>query len=171
MTPQTPLPLGVPGNWQLKFDDEFNGTTLDLHKWQPNWYGASLTEPSSSGNHKGISCDSPSELSEGGGVLKMSATVGTCHAAGGPTYPYSASLINTYGKFMFTYGYMEARMYVPTNAQGIPEDMLTFSADGLNWPQDGESTRWRCSSRAGSFLRGISTAAVVRRAAACIWRT
>ena len=42
---------------------------------------------------------------------------------------------------MFTYGYMEARMYVPTNAQGIPEDMLTFWADGLNWPQDWRDRR------------------------------
>ncbi|HEX8227678.1 MAG TPA: hypothetical protein VF572_07460, partial [Candidatus Saccharimonadales bacterium] len=26
-------PLGIPGTWNIRFQDEFNGTTLDTSKW------------------------------------------------------------------------------------------------------------------------------------------
>jgi subtilisin-like proprotein convertase family protein len=35
----TPGPTTPPvsGSWTLKFADEFNGSSLDLNKWRPNW--------------------------------------------------------------------------------------------------------------------------------------
>ena len=38
-----PQPVGVGGSWTLKFADEFNGSSLDLNKWEPNWLAGSNT--------------------------------------------------------------------------------------------------------------------------------
>src|SRR3954447_17268110 len=40
-----PVPNGMAGPWTLKFSDEFNGTALDQTKWQPGWYGSTITSP------------------------------------------------------------------------------------------------------------------------------
>ena len=42
----TPQPLGQPpGDWNLIFSDEFNGTALDSTKWTPGWFGTGITGP------------------------------------------------------------------------------------------------------------------------------
>src|SRR5947209_7074339 len=38
------------GVWRLRFDDEFNGGRLDLHRWQPNWLGADAAQTTRSDN-------------------------------------------------------------------------------------------------------------------------
>ena len=42
------MPAGVPGDWTLKFDDEFNGTSLNTAKWSTGWYGSGITRPANS---------------------------------------------------------------------------------------------------------------------------
>lgn len=134
-----PLPLGVPGTWTLKFDDEFNGTSLDLSKWQPNWLGASNRAVTTPDNGSDRNCMDPAQVTEGGGVLNLSAVARTCLAAGGVSYPYASGLVNTDGKFSFTYGYMEARIYLPATAAGVPVNFPAFWANGTgSWPATGE---------------------------------
>lgn len=36
--PAGPVPNGPSGKWVQSFGDEFDGTTLDVKKWGPNWY-------------------------------------------------------------------------------------------------------------------------------------
>jgi beta-glucanase (GH16 family) len=135
----TPQPLGVTGQWSLSFDDEFNGGSLDLNNWNPNWFGTSTTLPSDPVGSSEQDCPSPSQLSEGAGDLSLGVAAGPCTTDNGKVYPYSGSLINTYGKFTFTYGFLEARVYVPSTSDGQLVNTLSFWADGTgNWPQTGE---------------------------------
>jgi hypothetical protein len=40
-----PVPRGDPGKWHLIFDDDFNGTSLDLAHWSTGWFGSGVTWP------------------------------------------------------------------------------------------------------------------------------
>jgi beta-glucanase (GH16 family) len=78
-------------------------------------------------------------VTEGGGDLSLGFALSSCTADNGKVYPYTGSLINTWGKFQFTYGFLEARIYAPTNASGQLINSLSFWADGTgNWPTTGE---------------------------------
>ncbi len=55
---------------------------------------------------------------------------------GGVTQPTASGLVSTAGKFNFTYGYMEARMWLPGSSSIA--DWPAFWADGQNWPSTGE---------------------------------
>ena len=67
----TPMPTGVPGDWTLKFDGEFNGTSLDTTKWSTGWYGSGITAPA---NSQEDDCYDPAQVAEGGGVLSLALT-------------------------------------------------------------------------------------------------
>ena len=62
------MPTGVPGDWTLKFDGEFNGTSLDTTKWSTGWYGSGITAPA---NSQEDDCYDPAQVAEGGGVLSL----------------------------------------------------------------------------------------------------
>jgi beta-glucanase (GH16 family) len=47
-------------------------------------------------------------------------------------------MVNTDGKYTFTYGAFEARIWVPSDANGSIADWPAFWADGQNWPTTGE---------------------------------
>ena len=64
----------------------------------------------------------------------MIAKSETC---GGKTRPYASGIVTTNGKFSFTYGFMEARVWVPGTG-GIIPDWPDVWLDGQSWPTDGE---------------------------------
>jgi hypothetical protein len=72
-TPSTLTPLGVPGNWTLKFDDEFSGTSVDYAKWQPNWLAWNNTAITPPDNSNDLNCMDPAQVTESGGVLNLTA--------------------------------------------------------------------------------------------------
>ena len=55
----------------------------------------------------------------------------------GKTYPYTTGAITTNGKFSFTYGAIEARIYLPGSG-GTIDNWPSFWTDGQSWPTDGE---------------------------------
>jgi beta-glucanase (GH16 family) len=125
------VPLGVPGSWTLSFDDEF--TSLNLSNWRPNWLGNSNTAVTQPVNSEEVECIDPAQSTVGGGVLTITAVQRGC--AG---HSYASGLLETNGHFDFTYGYMEARMFLPSDGAGGIADWPAFWADGANWPNDGE---------------------------------
>jgi beta-glucanase (GH16 family) len=80
-----------------------------------------------------VECIDPAQSTVAGGVLVMSAAQRSC---GG--YSYASGLLESNGRFNFTYGYMEARMRLPSDGAGGIADWPAFWADGANWPNDGE---------------------------------
>lgn len=135
--PTDPVPLGVGGTWNLKFSDEFNGTSLDLNKWRPNWLAGNDTAITKPVNDAELSCYDPKQVAVSGGVLSISAVAKNCTANNGTTYSYASGLIESYDHYQFTYGYMEAKMNLP--GTNTPVNWPAFWANGTgNWPTTGE---------------------------------
>ena len=118
------------------FDDEFDGGSLDLSKWQPNWLGAGNDSVTPPVNGEEASCYDPSQVSVSGGYLHLKAEARSC-TANGKTYSYASGLVNSRSHFTFTHGHLEARVFVPGN--GSAENWPAFWADGTGtWPSTGE---------------------------------
>jgi beta-glucanase (GH16 family) len=73
--------------------------------------------------------------------LNVTAEPSTC---GGATEPYTGALVTTNpddgrasGGFQYTYGVLEARVYIPADGALIA-DWPAVWADGQSWPTDGE---------------------------------
>ena len=132
----TPMPTGVAGDWTLEFDDEFSGTSLDTAKWSTGWGGGSgITPPV---NDSEDDCYDPAQVAEGGGALSLTLIRKSENC--GISAQYATGLISTDGKFNFTYGFIQARVWLP-GAPGNPDYVANWPGvwtDGQNWPQDGE---------------------------------
>ncbi len=126
------VPVGDSGRWSLIFDDEFDATSLDTNHWSTGWFGSGITQPVNPGE---LECYDPSQVSEGGGELALSL-IAKPEACGGVTRPYASGIVTTDGKFSFTYGYVEARVWLAGDAS--ISDWPAVWADGQTWPQDGE---------------------------------
>jgi beta-glucanase (GH16 family) len=129
-------PTGVRGDWKLAFDDEFNGTSLDTAKWSTGWYGSGITPPVDSTEDD---CYDPAQVSEGGGALGLTL-IRKSEDCGISDPVYATGLVSTQRKFSFTYGFIEARVWLPAVA-GDPGAVANWPdvwADGQSWPADGE---------------------------------
>lgn len=130
-----PQPTGIEGNWRMVFDDEFDGPTLDLNKWRPNWLGANdgaITPPV---NANEASCYDPAQVRVNGGRLILSAVARPCDG-----YRYASGMVESNGHFNFTYGVVEARLYFSNspNDDTVISGWPAFWLDGQKWPDDGE---------------------------------
>jgi beta-glucanase (GH16 family) len=126
-------PTGVGGKWSLRFDDEFNGAALDRSKWSTGWLAPGVTPPVNSDEQE---CYDPRRVSQSGGQLRLTVVSSPC-TVDGKTYAYRSGMINTDGKAEFTYGFFEARIYLP-GAGGTIVNWPAWWTDGQNWPADGE---------------------------------
>ncbi len=119
------------------FRDDFNGSTLDLSKWRPNWLAGTddaITKPVNSAE---LSCYDPAQVSVSGGSLHLRAVNRSCRANNGTTYPYASGLVESAHDFTFTYGRIEARIFVP--GSGAAANWPAFWANGTGtWPVTGE---------------------------------
>ncbi|MGN6608611.1 MAG: glycoside hydrolase family 16 protein [Jatrophihabitans sp.] len=128
--------------WTCSFDDEFDGTALDRHKWL-------VQTTSSYGYHSGAECfvDSPSNVSVSNGVLNLTARrvsqPFTCPAPGLPyTTQYTSGMVDTAGLFAQAYGRFEFRAKVPAAAvAGLQTSLWLYPVNGTkygSWPASGE---------------------------------
>lgn len=127
----------MPGRWKLIFDDEFDGTSLDTAKWLTGWLSSGITGPV---NDNEKECYDPSQVSVGGGSLslEMIAKIESC---GSNDPRFTSGLVNTDGKFSYTYGLLEARVWLPA-ANENPGRVANWPGvwtDGQDWPYDGEN--------------------------------
>ena len=132
----TPMPTGVPGDWTLKFDDEFNGTGLDTANWSTGWFGPGITSPV---NSQEEDCYDPAQVAESDGTLDLTL-IQKSEDCGISDPQYTTGLVSTKGKFSFTYGFIEARVRLPS-VPGNPGEAADWPGvwlDGQNWPEDGE---------------------------------
>jgi len=130
------MPTGVPGNWKLVFDDEFSGAGLDTSEWSTGWLGSGITGPV---NHKEPECYDPAQVTVGGGSLNLTL-VAKSESCGISDPEYATGLVNTAGKFTYTYGLLETRVWLPA-ANGAPNMVANWPSvwtDGQDWPYDGE---------------------------------
>jgi beta-glucanase (GH16 family) len=133
-------PWGDPGSWNLVFDDEFNEPSLDTGLWNTGWLSSGLTGPIDPAE---LECYSPAQDVVQGGELDLNLIaqpVSGCVVNGGPqttSANYVSGMVNTRGKFSYTYGFLEARVWLPGSAwAGV--DWPGVWEVGNPAPQDGE---------------------------------
>ncbi|MFT3739245.1 MAG: RICIN domain-containing protein [Breznakibacter sp.] len=129
------LPWAQPtgGGWTLVFEDNFDGTSLDLSKWNYH-YRWGRTH-----NHQGYSQEANVVVSDG--TLKLVCTPTANNAAlawpkasQGGTMPanFNTGVINSKGNF--TYGYYEIRVKMPLQKGVWPA--FWMAADNGAWPPE-----------------------------------
>jgi hypothetical protein len=140
-TASVPRPCGIEGTWGLKFDDEFNGTSLNRSYWAESW---------PSGYMNNVKTD-PSNVSVSGGSLNLTLS----SESDGALVTTDPNLANP--GFQFGTGYIvEARIYFPGN--GISIDnwpafwILGSNSDAVGSETDiAEGTGWLASYYHGNY--------------------
>jgi beta-glucanase (GH16 family) len=126
-------PVGDPGSWNLVFDDEFAATSLNASRWSTGWFDPSgISGPV---NSEELECYDPSHAVVAGGELDLELTQQS-ETCSGQARPYASGMITTDGKFSYTYGFLEARVWLPGGSS--VSDWPALWAVGQSWPQDGE---------------------------------
>lgn len=114
---------------QLVWSDEFNGSALDTSKW-----GYEIGGSGWGNNELQYYTNRTDNAYVSNGALHIRAKK---EAYGGKSY--TSARLNTNGKFTFQYGYVEARLALPSN-QGIWPAfwMLGANIGSVGWPACGE---------------------------------
>ena len=121
-------PVTAPtGGWQCTFDDEFNSTSLDTSKWQPQ---ISSTSGYSTGAAPDLVCyvDNPQTISESGGTLNLSVVqTPTPQPCGQAQTQYEGGMVSSYEIFNQRYGFFEARAKLPASTlDGLQETLWLY---------------------------------------------
>jgi Ca2+-binding RTX toxin-like protein len=129
------MSIPVDSSWTLTFDEEFNGTSLNSDVWGSNWLGVpgTVTKPV---NTLELAAYDPAQVSVSGGYLRLNA-IEKPATVNGVTYNYRSGLVHTHDSFTQTYGYFEARIFLP-GSNGQISNWPAFWLNGENWPYDGE---------------------------------
>ncbi|WP_224364744.1 golvesin C-terminal-like domain-containing protein [Hyalangium versicolor] len=98
----TPLP-NIAGSWQLQFQDDFDGSSLDGTKWRLGQHWAGIA---------GSGGLSPSNVSVSSGKLTLRAEQ-RAMSFSGVNYGYATGEISTFFNYRQQYGYFEARVKYP----------------------------------------------------------
>jgi beta-glucanase (GH16 family) len=112
-------PVGQPGNCVLRFDDEFDGTTLNKNKWTTCYWWARRGGCSIDTNHE-LEWYQPGNVRVSHGTLTLRAEQREIRV-GGKAYHYASGVVTTGPtserssavRFSFKYGYVEMRAKVP----------------------------------------------------------
>lgn len=112
-TTTTTSGVPVPAGWKLVGGDEFNDASLDAGKWKPyhNNYGSGNAE---------LECNTPANVTEGSGSLKIAAKKQTVACPNAGTYSYTSGFVGSReaGRYYPRYARFEMRAKLP-HAQGL----------------------------------------------------
>jgi beta-glucanase (GH16 family) len=120
-------PLGDPGGWHIILDDEFSQDgSLNTSLWTPYWFV-------NGGTQNGTVMEA-SNVSISGGELDLTLAA---NKTGALVSSNPDDGVPGHVGFQFTYGYAEARIYLP-GVSGLAANWAAFWTDGQSWPADGE---------------------------------
>ena len=130
ITPTAPTatyrPDGPPGPWNLDFDSEFTGSSVNTSLWA---FSSSAESDDGQGNLKNnqLEWDQPQNCSVSGGYLTITSRRQNVTSPSGTQYSWTSCLLTTTPSYAFQYGYMETRAKFPT-ASGFWPGFWTWQA-------------------------------------------
>lgn len=128
-------PVGQSG-YNLTFSDEFNGSSLDLTKWDwayPDWPRFNAQDPGGRyTNSNNANCYAQDYVSVSGGSCILRAD-NTSTIAG---LPYTAGMISSLPSYNALYGYMECRARLPVFPGYLWPAIWMSSSDYDTWPPE-----------------------------------
>lgn len=109
----------APGPWHVAFSDDFSGSTLNPSHWV-TCYDWNVDGCTNAGNHE-LEWYLPGQVSVGGGMAQLTANKTPTRGSDGTTYAWTSGMISTgrsswnaSPRFTFTYGYVSARIKLPS---------------------------------------------------------
>lgn len=134
-------PNGQSGNWDLIFNDDFDGQNIDTNKWTTCywWQKGGCTNE---GNHE-LEWYLPQNVSTANGSLLLTATPQAVEAPNGKNYPFTSGMVTTGRsnnnledptRFDFLYGYVEARVKIPAG-KGLWPAIWMLPSDQVSKPE------------------------------------
>lgn len=149
-----PMAADAGKSWGLKFNEDFNGTALELNKWTPCFSWAWTYDGCTASFNAGREFYQQSQVKISNGTAKLVAEpVSPAEKIGDSSFDYKSGLISTTNKpgsvtgvtqgpslYKFTYGYVESRLKMPAQKGFFSAFwMLPVSKDPKNgWPYDYE---------------------------------
>lgn len=128
-------PVGQTG-YTLTFSDEFNGASLDPAKWDyayPNWPRFTSQDPGGRfTNTSNANCyDAAHVTLAGGSCILKAEKVSTITGL-----PYTSGMISSLPSYTPKYGYMEARLRIPSFPSGLWPAAWTACSNFDTWPPE-----------------------------------
>lgn len=130
--PPTPAWLGqrppVPGEWVKTFEDNFDGSTLDLSKWSP--HGSNFWDKRVHFTRDNVL------LGEGVARLRLEKKAGRHNdSPDGALTEYATGWLESYGRWSQRYGYFEVRVKLPIAPSMFPAFWLMPERGPAEWPK------------------------------------
>jgi beta-glucanase (GH16 family) len=162
--PDDVVPVGIDGDFDLVFRDEFDGSTLNDDNWTPNWLGpdGEITKPINSAE---CAAYDPRNVKVNNSNLELYAEKRAVTDNRGTRYEYASGCVTSGSKQEFIFGIFEAKLLLPTNSNRETVNWPAWWQNGHHddWPDAGETdTMERLSSgvrahyHANDFHKGSS---------------
>lgn len=124
-----PLPLGMAGTWNMIFQDDFN--TLNTATWATQRGEAAWSYGNPYNPQYEDAFYVPNNPKTTGGNLILTLNQGASNG-----YPYSSGMIQNGRSFSYKYGYVEARVKVPSNVGVWPAFWTLPAPIDQYWPPE-----------------------------------
>ena len=120
-------------NWQLVFDQEFSGNTIDATAWD-TCDGSNLGRGCNGGNGE-LQLYRPEEVLVGNNMVSLRAQQKAYTDTQGHVWDYTGGILSTRNHFAFQYGYFEARMRMP-RGRGMWTSFYALPWDRRSYPPE-----------------------------------
>jgi hypothetical protein len=130
----TPPP--APGNWNLVFQDEFEGNSVDRSKWSHQSSSLRDGGQGNSGQNQQLEWNQPQNCQVRDGKLIQTARRQNVTSPSGHRYNWTGCMMNSSPGFSFTYGYIEERSKMPPANTGMWPAFWTWQQPGGNSQQE-----------------------------------
>ncbi|HXP56493.1 MAG TPA: glycoside hydrolase family 16 protein [Streptosporangiaceae bacterium] len=152
VAPASDLPPELTGSgWQLAFDGEFGGSSLNTSQWDTCYPSDDQSGCTNSGNNNEFEWYQPSQISVSGGTLNLTAASESTQGSDGNTYPCRSGMVTTGGSFNFQYGYVQVEAKLPMSSGLWPA--LWLNPSNGDWPPEIDiMEHWSTYDYYGAYL-------------------
>jgi beta-glucanase (GH16 family) len=146
-----PSPRGQPeGTWNLRFQDEFDGSSVDWSKWDDHSFAEADGGHGNKGNQQ-LEWNQGENCSVDNGLLTIAARPDNIRSASGVQYDWSSCLLTTTPSYSFRYGYMETRAKFPTQ-KGFWPAFWTWQVPGYDTYTETDAYEYYSDNRQRLYL-------------------